>query len=213
MSTPRVQDYSSTSSRPYPPTGGTHHRDHPDRSRALTLDQLLEQVRKQGTEILERPASAPKASSNSNETPKPSTWEYLIDSLVQAGEGNYIHLSGAITIMQARGWVTKSKTDAGTYRTVHSSTYKACRDKRKGHIAQADLWVDRTHAKDGLYALLPGVDPELLTKHSEWIEARKWNGEDAPTLDEVNQGKEDAEQILEEQQEGEQETGTETDSE
>lgn len=149
----------------------------------MTLAELIEKAKAQGIEVMERLASGPK-STTTNETPKPSTWEYLIDSLVQAGEGSYIHLTEAISIMKARGWVTKSKSENGTYRTVHSSTYKACKDSRKGYIAQADLWVDRTKAKDGLYALLPGISEELQAKHSAWIEGKDWEQNDEQDAEE-----------------------------
>lgn len=149
------------------------------------ITELLNAAIAEGKRIQETPSGkAKKASTSENGVPKPSTWEFLVDTLVQAGVGAFLHLSDIIPIMQMRGWKTKSASKTGTYRTVHSSTYKACRDKRKGHIARADQWINRSLAKDGLYALRGDIPQELIEKHNAWIEAKEWSDQgDAPDPD------------------------------
>lgn len=140
------------------------------------LNDLLASVRNEGKSILEG-STSPRTTSK-DEVPKPTTWEYLIEVLIQVGVGEYVHLNGIIQVMKVLGWSTKSGSEVGTYRTVHSSTYKSITSNRKGYICKdASTWIDTTHSKDGMYALLPGVDEELQSKHSEWILGRRWDDE------------------------------------
>ena len=136
------------------------------------MAQLLQDSIDKGIEIQVK-ATPAKAKATSDGPPRPSTWEYLIDTLTLAvnpdtGHGQFLPLTNIIAIMRERGWTTKAGTDGLAYRTVHSSTYKACKNHARGHVLGADC-IDRSKAKDALYALAKGVDPKAIARHQEWV--------------------------------------------
>ena len=133
----------------------------------MNLAKLLESAIAEGGTILAKPAKA--ATVKVDGPPRPSTWEYLIDALSLVPQGTFIPLKHIIPIMRERGWTTKAGTDELAYRTVHSSTYKACRDKRAGYVLGAEV-IDRSHARDTLYAIIPGSTfTKTIRQHQEWV--------------------------------------------
>lgn len=162
----------------------------------MDLTKLIQDSIAAGNEIMTRPVKATPEKGNG--IPAPTTWEYLIDALTLVPFGTYLPLKQIIMIMLERGWQTKAATDELKYRTVHSSTYKACRDHRKGHIIGADV-IDRSKARDTLYALnVDSIDELTMTKLHAWIQTRAWDTDGDVTVGVVEQSTPEPEQTPDE---------------
>ena len=141
----------------------------------MNLQELIAESISKGISIQEKSKGTSKVRNEG--PPKPSTWEYLIDTLSLVPKGTFLPLDRIILIMHERGWSTKAGTPTLQYRTVHSSTYKACKNDAKGTILPASC-IDRSKSKDTLYALHEDTDDTLIEKMHAWIEGKEWEGTD-----------------------------------